>query len=237
MYRCEAASLAGFIQQLAARYVASGYFFYVVGRVPAGKDASRVDAKLLARYGVDCSKFARARRKRAGKANVHYLRYRDVFVLLATHGEHPFFESEGGQVRDVRRVPLKVEGYAVAFRGGRVSVRIERGEYRALRAYFAAAAVRRSAAALADELGSLPYEPYAPVRRQLLGLLSLVNRGRKAAGLEEVPLACLRLRRRIGPVFTPGPTAPEAVTAADGMPSASPARPPSAPGRRRAGGG
>lgn len=208
MYRCEAASLAGFIQQLAARYVASGYFFYVVGRVPAGKEPSRVDAKLLARYGVDCSKFARARRKRAGKANVHYLRFRDVFVLLATHGEHPFFESEAGQVRDVRRVPLKVEGYAVAFRGGRVSVRVERGEYRALRAYFAAAAVRRSAEALAEELGALPYEPYAPVRRQMLGLLALVNRTRKAAGLGEVPLSCLRLRRRIGPVFVTGPTAP-----------------------------
>jgi hypothetical protein len=180
MYRCEAASLAGFVQQLAARYVASGYFFYVVGRVPGGKDPRRVDAKLLARYGVDCSKFARARRKRAGKANVHYLRFRDVFVLLATRGEHPFFEHEAGQVRDARRVPLKVEGYAIAYRNGRVSVRIERDEYRSLRAYFAEVAVRRSAAVLADELGSLPYEPYAPVRRQLLGLLGLVNRARKA---------------------------------------------------------
>ncbi|MFO0849928.1 MAG: hypothetical protein U0871_15440 [Gemmataceae bacterium] len=205
MYRCEASSLAGFVQQLAARYVASGYYFYVVGRVPAGKDPRRVDAKLLTRYGVDLSKFARARRKRAGRANVHYLRYRDVFVLLATHGEHRFFELEAAQIRDVRREPLKVEGYAVGFRAGRVSVRIERGEYRSLRAYFADLAVRRSAASLADELGSLPYEPYAPVRRQLLGLLSLVNRTRKAAGLGEVPLACLRLRRRTGPVYHPTP--------------------------------
>lgn len=203
MYRCEAATLAGFVQQLAARYVASGYFFYVVGRVPAGKDPRRVDAKLVTRYGVDVSKFARARRKRAGRANVHYLRYRDVFVLLATHGEHRFFELEAAQVRDVRRVPLKVEGYAVGFRGGRVSVRIERAEYRTLRAYFAELAVRRSAAVLADELASLPYEPYAPVRRQLLGLLSLVNRTRKAAGLGEVPLSCLRLRRRTGTVYHP----------------------------------
>ncbi len=207
MYRCEAGSLAGFIQQLASRYVASGYVFYVVGRVPAGKDPQRVDAKLIARYGVDCSKFVRARRKRAGRANVHYLRYRDVFVLLATHGEHLFFEGEAGQIRDARREPLKVEGYSIAARGGRVSVRVERDEYRGLRAYFADAAVRRSAGVLADELGSLPYEPYAPVRRQMLGLLGLVNRARKASGLEEVPLACLRLRRRIGPVFAPLPRA------------------------------
>jgi hypothetical protein len=195
MYRCEASSLAGFIQQLAARYVASGYVFYVVGRVPSGKDPHGVDAKLIDRYGVDCSKFVRARRKLAGRANVHYIRFRDVFVLLATHGEHPFFAAEGGQIRDARREPIKVEGYAIALRGGRVSVRIERDEYRALRAYFRGIATRRPIAAIADELRSLPYEPYRPVRRQELGLLGLVNRARKAAGLDEVPVTCLRLRR------------------------------------------
>lgn len=200
-YRCEACSLAGFIQQLASRYVASGYVFYVLGRVPEGKDARAVDSKLLARYGIDCSKFVRARRKLAGKANVHYIRLRDGFVLLATHGEHAFFMEEAGQIRDARREPIKVEGYSIALRGGRVSVRIEREEYRNLRAYFQTVATRRSAAVLADELGSLPYEPYAPVRRQMLGLLGLVNRARKAGGHEQVPLKCLRLKRHIGPVF------------------------------------
>jgi hypothetical protein len=195
MYRCEASSLAGFVQQLAARYVASGYVFYVLGRVPPGKDPCAVDAKLIARYGIDCSKFVRVRRKRAGRANVHYLRFRDVFLLLATHGDHPFFAAEAGQIRDARREPIKIEGYAIAARGGRVSVRIERGEERALRAYFQQIATRRSASALADELHSLPYEPYAPVRRQELGLLGLVNRARRAVGLDEVPVTCLRLRR------------------------------------------
>jgi hypothetical protein len=205
MYRCEASSLAGFVQQLAARYVASGYVFYVVGRVPPGKDPYAIDAKLIARYGIDCSKFVRARRKRAGRANVHYIRYRDVFVLLATHGEHPFFVAEGEQIRDARArgEPIKVEGYAIAARGGRVSVRIERDEYRGLRAYFQGIAPRRSAAALADELRSLPYEPYVPVRRQKLGLLGLVNRIRRQAGLGEVPVSCLRFRRTKGPIFAP----------------------------------
>lgn len=35
----------------------------------------------------------------------------------------------------------------------------------------------------------------------MLGLLGLVNRARKAAGFEDVPLECLRLKRHIGPVF------------------------------------
>jgi hypothetical protein len=204
MYRCVATSLAGFVQQIAVSYVANGYYFYVLGRVPQGKDPRAVDAKLVARYGIDCSKYVRARRKQAGRANLHYIRYQEAFVLLATHGEHAFFARESGQVRDARREPLKVVGYAIGVRAGRVSVRIERGEYRDLRAYFRGLATRRPAAALAEELAALPYEPYAPVRRQLLGLLGLVNRARKEAGLDGVPLSCLRLRRRIVPAFGAG---------------------------------
>jgi hypothetical protein len=204
MYRCEATTLAGFVQQLAVSYVANGYYFCVVGSVPGRKDPRAVDAKLVARYGIDCSKFVRARRKQAGRANMHYIRYRDTFVLLATHGEHAFFAEEAGQIRDVRREPLKVLGYAIGVRAGRVSVRIERDEYKNLRAYFGGLATRRPAAALAEELAALPYEPYAPVRRQLLGLLGLVNRARKEARLDQVPLSCLRLRRRIVSPFGSG---------------------------------
>src|SRR5207244_9502130 len=111
MYRCEATSLAGFVQQIAVSYVANGYYFYVLGRVPERKDPRAVDAKLVARYGIDCSKYVRARRKLAGQANLHYIRFRQVFVLMATHGEHRFFADEAGQVRDVRRAPLRVDGY------------------------------------------------------------------------------------------------------------------------------
>src|SRR5689334_3894196 len=62
-YRCEATSVAGFIQQLAVGYVARGYVFYVVGRVPEEKDPRRLDEKLIHRYGILASKGARARRK------------------------------------------------------------------------------------------------------------------------------------------------------------------------------
>src|SRR4051812_20068756 len=101
-YRCEAVTVEGFIQQLAVAYVARGYFFYVTGHIPERKAANRVDEKLVERYHIDLSRWARARRKRAGRANVQYLRHKDFFVLLATHGEHPFFEEEGPNVHDVR---------------------------------------------------------------------------------------------------------------------------------------
>src|SRR5262245_11177867 len=112
MYRCEAVSIAGFIQQLAVSYVTNGYWFYVTGCVPTEKDPRAVDAKLIDRYRIDCSKWVRCRRKQRGLGNVQYLRFRHFFVLLATRGTHEFFEGEAG-VQDMRRRPIQCFGYSV----------------------------------------------------------------------------------------------------------------------------
>jgi hypothetical protein len=203
MYRCETTSLAGFVQQLATGYLTHGYYFYVTGRIPDGKDPRAIDAKLLERYGIGVSKWAAARRKMAGGANVQYVRLGRFFVLLATHGEHRFFEDEGSRILDARHVTLKVAGYALSVRHGHVRVSIEREEYRRLKAYFLDRATHRSAAVIAADLGALPFEPYAPVRSQLLCILRAVNRARGEAGFEPVAKACLRFKRRIVRPFEP----------------------------------
>lgn len=195
-YRCAAVSVEGFIQQLAVAYVSRGYLFYVTGEIPASKDASRVDAKLVERYGIGISQWARARRKRAGRANVQYLRHGSFFVLLATRGEHPFFEAEGANVRDARRRSIKYAGYAVGFRGGHVQVRIDRPRYRELKGWFEEHATRRGVESLAKAFYELPFEPYYLVRQQEFALLRAVNHRRKAAGLPLVPKECIWLKRR-----------------------------------------
>ncbi len=189
-------SLEGFIQQLAVGYLARGYWFYVGGLIPDGKDPRAVDAKLISRYGVAISKFERARRKARGLANVQYLRYGQHFVLLATPGEHWFFREESG-IRDCRVAPLKVGGYALGYRGGRAQVRIERGAWMGLKAYYVDLATKRSAGWFEAEFRRWPFEPWGPVIRQTFVILNQVNRARKAAGLELVPTSCVRLKRRI----------------------------------------
>src|SRR5262245_60629084 len=115
MYQCEATTPEGFVQQLAVSYLGNGYWFYVTGGIPEGKDPRSVDAKLLSRYQIDLSKWARARRKRAGKANLQYIRFGRFFVLLATHGEHPFFAEEASSIRDARRTPIRFRGYSISY--------------------------------------------------------------------------------------------------------------------------
>lgn len=228
-YRCAATSVTGFVQQLASCYLPHGYWFYVSGNVPPRKDPKLVDEKLLAKYGIGMSRSSRARRKAVGIANVHYLRYERRFLLLATHGFHPFYDHEIKNVRDARKVPIKFEGYSISVAEGgylrkpsegspavrdhrrRVRVQIEAELYKGLKAYFEDIATHRTTRQLARELADLPFEPYAPVRRQLLNLVRYINERRKVAGMEPLGFSVLRYRRRIVQPFASVDILPEQV--------------------------
>jgi hypothetical protein len=204
-YRCEAATVEGFVQQLAVSYVRNGYWFYVCGTIPEKKDPRETDQKIIGKYGIAVSKYTRARRKKAGLANLHYLRHGRFFVILATHGKHPFFAAEKASIRDAREVPIRYEGYAVSYRARSACVRLDRGTYLNLKAYFEDIATKRRAETIASQLYGLPFRPFGPVIGQLFAILRAVNRARGAAGLEPVPKTAIRVWRRPVKTFgTPG---------------------------------
>ena len=106
-------------------------------------------------------------------------------------------------------VPLQHAGYSISYRrGGRTRdgerdhrwhshVEIERSRFLEIKAHFLHVAVHRSAEKLAMAFYDFPFEPYAPVRRQLLVLLRQVNDVRRQAGFQILPIEVLPLRRRI----------------------------------------
>jgi hypothetical protein len=197
-YRSEVVSVTGFVQQIACSFLRHGYWWYVTGRIPAGKDARSVDRKLIEKYGIAMSESTRARRKQLGFANLQYIRHDRFFAILATKGQHRFFEEEAAELRDIRRIPLQFAGYSISYRrGGRrrdgerdyrwhSQVEIERGRFLELKAHFLHLAVHRSPDKLAMAL-----------RRQLLVLLREVNAVRRQAGFQLLPIEVLPLRRRI----------------------------------------
>jgi len=200
-YRFVATSVAGFVQQLAVAYLTNGYYFYVTGLIPPHKDPAKTDSKLMEAYDIAISKWTRTRRKREGHANIHYLRYQRFYVIIASHGVHPFFAAEAKRLRDIRRQPISFRGYSIGCRRARgggeyhASVRINRERFAELKTRFQHSAVHRTVEELCFDLRHLPYEPYAPVRCQLFGLVRAINRQRKVAGLELVPWSAIRLRR------------------------------------------
>ena len=196
-YRCVATSLEGFIQQLAVAYVARGYFYYVMGTIPAAKDPEAIDERLVTRYGITAKKWERARRKRAGIANMQYIRFERTFVLLATAGRHIFKDRERGSLRDVRRNAIHFGGYQISHRNGHLQVRMTPETYRQLKAHYVDLACRRSKENLAAEFYRAPFEPYAGIRREMFNILREVNRQRKTAGYERLPASCIWLKRRI----------------------------------------
>lgn len=196
-YRREATSSAGFVQQLAVGYLARGYYYYVQGKVPVGKDPRAVDEKLIAKYGVTASKGARFRRKALGYANVQYIRYKRDFVLVATEGYHESLHLEASNLRDARLMPIRIFGYAISYRNGRVSVRIEKRLYLQIKARMTELAVHRKRDWIENALSSLRFEPYAPVRSQLHCILRAVNKRRAKAQFEPVRASCIRTMRRI----------------------------------------
>ena len=209
-YQYIATSVAGFVQQLAVQYIRHGYFYYVAGHVPPGKLPEHIDAKLIEKYDIDKSRWQRARRKVAGKGNVHYLRYASFWVLIANAGEHLFFEREASIIRDIRREPIAFAGYSIGYRRSihgtfHASVRIHQNEYRWLKSYMCQLAVRSTAEELHQEFQMLRFEPYAPVVRQLYSVLRAVNRMRKTAGLRPIPNDAIRTHRRVVRPFLPRP--------------------------------
>jgi len=204
MYRCEAASIEGFVQQLAVSYLLNGYFHFVAGRIPEDKDPGAIDATLIQRYEINMSKWTRARLKKQGRAGVQYLRHGRIFIIVATEGKHRFFERE--RSRDIRHTGLECFGYRVGCYqrpNGRwhPSVRIAPRKFKRLRRWFRRNALRYDEAEIEQKLGSLPFAPFAAVARQYVSLLHTVNRERKRAGVSLISASCVRRRRRPVPVF------------------------------------
>ncbi|WP_252850778.1 hypothetical protein [Aeoliella straminimaris] len=208
------------MQQLACNYLPHGYWFYVTGQIPPDKDPRDVDAKLIDKYDIAVSRATRCRRKKTGTASMHYLRHEYYFVLLATHGKHHFFADEGQQVRDAREVAIQFAGYSIGCKHGdylrkemgkqalrdsrfRSRVQVTRPVYLDWLAYFEEFAQRSTAERLAAQLYQFPYEPYAPVRKQVLNIVRVVNRVRRQRGRRPLDAKrVVRHRRKIVKVFS-----------------------------------
>lgn len=217
-YKYIATSRTGFVQQVVCSYVRHGYRFHVSGKAPPGKDPREIDEKLLTKYNIARTESQRYSAKKRGEANLQYIRFERDWLMLGTAGSHEWREKECENIKDCGRgEPIYFQGYTVLLKNGlyrpvrcrldrskheldnkkRVRVLIGHSTFHDLKARFVSVARRRRADYLASMFWNLPYEPYAPIRRQMLKLLFLVNQARKTHGLKPINKKVIRFRRRI----------------------------------------
>ena len=192
--------------------------FYTSGQVPEGKDPCKTDEKLISLYDIRKTDGQRYRAKKRGDANIQYIRFERDWLMLATAGNHLWRELERKNIRDCRRQPIQFQGYSISLKQGlyrpvrcrrnrddsterddkmRVRVLIARNAFRELKADFNQLARKRRADWIAAKFFNVPFEPYAPIRRQLLQLLNGVNQIRKESGLSKISSDVIRFRRKI----------------------------------------
>lgn len=219
-YKFVATSRSGFVQQVACSYVCRGYRYHVSGSIPERIEPADFDEKMLTKYGIRKTEGQRYYAKSVGRANVQYIRFGRDWLMLATDGDHLWHECEAGNRRDHSRgEPINFQGYAIYLKDGlyrpfcckrdrtgaperddkkRVRVQIARKPFKELKAEFLALANKRNVGWLAGKIYSVPYEPYAPVRQQMLEILHAVNRKRKKQGLKtKISASVIRTHRKI----------------------------------------
>ena len=203
-YQCEATGVTGFLSQL-CRLIGSGHYFYFVGKIPDGKDVTKIDQKLIAEYDVAQPKWRRKKRYRGTRAGVHYIREGRTFLLLATHGKHKFFEQNQTTIRDFRRTALKYRGYSIRYtysekkRRLAVFIRLDRDTYQKVKGYLLGLATHpgySNRERLEAVFREIPFVSYGPVYEQLFAILRACNRRRRYAGF--LPIRKSAIRKRIG---------------------------------------
>ena len=230
-YPCIASTRKSFIQQVVCGWVRNGYVFYVHVLIPEDKNPYFVDRKLLCRYAIAMKASRRRSRKNRGVIRIAYVRHGRNALMLATHGRHEetkegwldWRATEGRNIRDCSRgQPIKVYGYSIYYvRGGyvlnrtktnpsgpperdyeyHVRAQISRKFIAEISRHLLAHATRRDEEWFASQFWHLPFEPFAPVRKQLLKCLMQVNQARRKAGLSKLPTEIIRFRRDIVKVY------------------------------------
>ena len=105
-YICQ--SWQGLIQMVVF-LVSRGYHHYCLTVFPVVKKDKwmAIDAKLIARYQTDLSKWQRARRKKDGKANYYYLRWNEIAIILHTAGSSDI-DTAGDMFCDIRQKAMVI---------------------------------------------------------------------------------------------------------------------------------
>lgn len=195
-------------QYVACNLMPKGYYFYTSFLIPQHKDPVLTDAKLTLMYDTMLTKSQTARRKKANRCSVKYVRCGRLCFLFATHGKGLFFEREKN-IRDARSAPVGFGPYSIGVnRGtGKTTCHLHRNVLNRLKRFILEWATRREVSWWERWFHRWPFPAFKGVRDQLFTLLRFLNACRKDFRLPVVDWKACDIRKTITPqaVFLPTP--------------------------------
>ena len=202
------------------------YYYYVIDLVPE-KHLDRpemADRGVIKKYGIVASSKKRSSRKKDGLANVVYLRFERIQILMCQEGnflpgEVDFIQHHKmrGKLRDARKHPLHFQDYVIPVVEGKdgkphVSAYMAPKRYNQIKRKFHKMSLRASKKEIAAALQSTGYQTWAGVEYQLKCILEMVNERRKKHRMpqgEMIPEEALPPPRKMQKVFlAPGSPTP-----------------------------
>jgi len=113
-----------------------GYSYYYVAYLPTEKTHKfpAIDAKLIAKYQTNVSKYQRYRFKQKNRANFIYLRWEHIVVILHTNGDIPVIEGMD-VFKNINDSPIPVQlskylSLAVVWDNGKTTVKLSKESYK-----------------------------------------------------------------------------------------------------------
>jgi hypothetical protein len=182
-------NIDGALSQI-TRLAGNGYYFVFYNQLKPGKDPERLDEKMIRLWSLDQPYWKREKRRRGHAPSIWYLRYKQHYLLLSTHGrgpegsDHPFFKEYQNQLFDIRRYALYFCGYSIRYPRSKATgkyqafVRLDKPTYEMVRDRFIEIGIResyREREAIEAEFKRLPYQPYREVGNQLRRVLTEVK--------------------------------------------------------------
>jgi hypothetical protein len=190
----EVQSLSQYIRKLAIDYMRYNYVHYVTGVIPSHKNPAATDQKLIEHYEITSCRTTRSKRKKAGFANVQYIRWGNFFTLIATEGESRFFVDE--KPTDIRVAPLHLKGYSIGMKGDTPCVMIAPKRLKAIRRYLAVISLHHERRVRNFLCHRLPKLKYPRVLRQNQAIIREMNRRRKKAHLPPIMIEAVASKAR-----------------------------------------
>jgi hypothetical protein len=177
------------LMRLVRDYFSHGYYRYQIVSFPVDKDFEEVKERLEKEFNFTNCRTTRMRRRALGFASGVILYYKNNFYILVTEGKNIKVESEN--FLDIRETTLRINKYVIKLNpyknSYKATVYLEPSYQGSVKRIMKTIAVQKKDKVIKRFRKITPYT-FDGINKQMRGILEVVNRKRKKAGVPRIQI-------------------------------------------------